>query len=1475
MALDEKTVTIPSVDEVASIPSLETRQTGTIKEEDVPDIVSQVEFANRKAGLETDKSLLELNVRTDSFESIKSRTEEIYNMRLRELQQQQLSLNLSNPHNTVEDTAAFISEFQEKSKERKSFEEIALQSLEDNVVTESEWAEIKRQAPTEFESNKLLQEKALFAQNKFKEFEAEASDRGLLLKARDLGASILTVKDFIDGAYGAGTLTFNSRIDEFGKRYHAASSMEEAKEIFEDFKEEILLSHVLFQNKDLALRQLELGLFGTEDDLLLENIFSTIDLATMGLIRPFTNLLRGFRGTRMRMGDTSGVAREVAEEGGVDEVGDAVTKLKPIDYSELSLSEKTTEELRKNQAILDKAFSETFKFSDELFTSQDKLQELESVLKTAKSKAFKGDSLGAYKLRPDGKAEIEVYTQTGNPYTRKGDALKRLKKLGLEGTVEQTPQGGWIAKAEIELDDNNFIKGYKPKELLSVERWFRNVDSWVDPELVALGRVSEGKFGFLEDSVKKVYESTWKGLGKERETVSRILISQRESDEFLTSTGERRWMTPKEFASKYRRLTDKAPSEKAIKAFTTYRQLNDFMYAVDNKVILDNLNSQGFKKLKGSEFLPQGVNGKLSTPETAKRGKVYDAATGRTFLEGELTDDILRHSDVIRLDKGSIDSFISTNKMKDGPTDLILVPKGQVEFDDLDFFQIPYLAGGRRVYDSETVFIKQPSVGKYADGKKYRMRDKTLFTANTMREGTNFVERFNKGLSLVNALKAGRTVDDILPEFEKLDLGSWGEFNKKIEDMGLDPEIPIQAVRNRELATIGEDIASDFSDATPMIQSLGNRLNSRGDAVKSIDGSEDNILDPFEATAASFDTVANNASFSQYKQFSVDRFKTVFGKHLDVPENASLNSFLNAGVKTDKRSKKLENTVKGHQQFIKELIGYKTADDMKWQEKVESIVGAFSKDRFLGKINTGISSKREQKIVSSLKEPTAKIRNITFNAKLGLFNPASFIIQTLHAPVVMAIAPKHGIKSLTTYAPFRQALLIDDPRATDILNEKYNKVEGSLKDLGGLKEAVEQYKRLGFDNFGGRLAYLDAANGSNSLTGGRFSDVVEKGRFFFEEGEAISRITAFTTARRKWLDKTTKDTKGNLVNPTGKSADSPEAERWIANEAHRLLLGMSRVDMQQITKGGIKGMMTQFMSYPMRALDALTNDVFTKAEKGRMLLAYFGLYGTAGIPLVDSLSHYIESRNGEPLKSQEEKEFLEKLVSNGLIDAVMLEMFDVDSNISARGGIGAFLTEITKMFYSEPTLDLFGGAGLDTTSKGWDVFRDISRMYSTFTAPSVDDVAEASLLALGGQISTFSNAYKAYHAWNTGILYDSYGRKLTTGLSKNEIMAMILGFTPQTYEDLGIAFDKASFRKQVIKDGVEDVLILTRKYSESVDEETKAEIQSDLSARFLAFKNEGIADDIVRQVNREMKSEGTLENMIYRSQLTAKPEEKE
>jgi arginyl-tRNA synthetase len=148
-------------------------------------------------------------------------------------------------------------------------------------------------------------------------------------------------------------------------------------------------------------------------------------------------------------------------------------------------------------------------------------------------------------------------------------------------------------------------------------------------------------------------------------------------------------------------------------------------------------------------------------------------------------------------------------------------------------------------------------------------------------------------------------------------------------------------------------------------------------------------------------------------------------------------------------------------------------------------------------------------------------------------------------------------------------------------------------------------------------------------------------------------------------------------------------------------------------------------------------------------------------------------------------------------------------------------------------------------------------------------------MAVGSQISTLSNAYKAYMAWNTGIMYDSYGRKLTAEMDKTAIVSMILGFTPQTYEDLGVSFQKAQWRKDIIRNGVEDILNLQRKYTEATDEKTKQELQNAVNLRFLSFEKDGIADDIVKDVNREMQSQGMIQNMIYRQQLQAMPEGEE
>jgi len=1442
---------------VINVPSVNVAETVALTPEEERDSTKQINIAERPYG---EKSLkqTENEAQAFSFDSLKSqitntaKTEKI-------VQAEKLVYDTSiSPEKNVESLTSALEGLRVANETPEVFEKDVINGVTFDILKDPQWRDIIEKTPTEMESLSLLSSKQLLLQNKEAHYRKMAEDRGWLNYAVDLAATFLTPLDFISSVIATGEISYADKLEEMGKRFNNARSVEEAQLVLEEFDEEISAAYFLINNEAWTEDQLAIAFRSDPSQIANANAFGYAEIFFTGL---------GIKGSSIFRNQTSATLKDLGETKSL--ISDKIENKEVYDTIGLSVSDdvdlqpfgKIQEELKRNERILDDMEKRASTPSTERFLDTEEKGIIRNLISKEVNQDFTKAKLGNFRVNADNTVTFDLYNKENNPYSSQGYALRALKDKGLEGVAVKLKSGGWVARANVDSQAVKDSLKLAPKQIGRARRLFDNIDNWVMPDFVSKGRLSEGVKNALESGVKKVALNSWGKLNKKsKASVSRVIQKNQDLvDEGLADGNNVGWFTIEQFKENYQLLNGKAPTDAEVLSYGTYKQVNDFMWKLDNKAARDSLVNQGLNKLEG-DGIPEGVNAKIAG--ATSKGKVYDVTTGETFELDSINKQALASMDILRIDRNSVDSFINAGNMKGNPAELIALPKGTYTLSELDLIQKPYLAGGRRGYDANTIWIKQARLGNYSDGTSYRLRDKTLFSADSMPEANEFVDKFNKGLGLLKNMESGLISRAVAKEsFDGIEMGiTFDEFIGKVADNDISLDTNLVPLRNRETIDIQGDY-TDFSDTPKSLGSSGSKYDKRGEVVPNINGDTSNITDPFESLSRSFDVTSNNVAFSEYKDFTLKRFKEVFGKYVVSDNRAPITNLLEAGVTSKGKKLGLEETIKGHQVFLKELLGYQNGTDRVFQQKVENIVWKFTgKAEKLGVLDPTKRSKVTASVSESLSNPTGTLRNITFNAKLGMFNPASFIIQALHAPVIVAMSPKYGMKSLSQYFPLRAALISNDPKVVEEISKKLGE---EFSDLGDFKELVQEYRALGFESYGGNLAYVDALNGSNALVGGKLSRVAEAGRFFFEEGENIPRMVAYLTARRKWIN-------DNTINPNKESPISVKGKEYISNETHRLTFGMSRIDMQQITKGGIRGIVTQFMSYPMRAIGAFAGKQFTPQEKAGMFLSYFALYGTAGIPILDTVEKYISARDPEAIP--ESKEVLDKLIFNGIIDGAMLAAFDVDTNISARAGLGTFLTDILDSILTDTPIDFVLGAGGSTTNRAFDTFIDINRAYSAMNNPDLSNVSEAAFLAVAGQVSTFSNAYKAYLGWNTGKLYDSYGRKLAP-ITTNELVANIAGFTPQVYEDLGTLFAKKGYRQDIIKNGIEDILFLHNRILETDDEEEKKVLLDGIKIRFSDFESDGIKKEVIRGVIAENKRSGYYDNLNRKQQMIVVPED--
>jgi hypothetical protein len=1356
----------------------------------------------------------------------------------KDLEQRQLSYNqtiqslLNQNLLSTEELASQLREAANIRLNRVALEENAVTSMMLDAAKDPEWQAIYEQSGTLTDDIQNQIESQILLSNYLSKKKAEAEadfDYG-----RDFLRAI-TGLDMLTKFFGFGP-NWAENLKDFGREFNATKSIEGKLEVLERFDKEIsnavILSSLFGQNADFdeelatiafqaspSDRVLAVGLTGVEGILSLIGVGQTAKwLAGRGAIKNIETNVGVNRGEDL--------LRE-AEQGSIDVLGkinvlnDPSSPLPP-QYN------KVREVLDRQQKVLDDAANNL---------TGPKLRTEEELLPV-----FDKGTVRSQSIEADGTVVTEFVTTKGNPFARKAAAEKRIQELQLPNATVEQDGAGWVIKVRSDMDAWG-----APKQMPESINWFRrrydNIDNWVDGIIHAKGRLAEGAYSSLERTFRTVWQN---GMGKmspgQRRDVGRVLEKLRKEN--TDNPTMNRWYSNDEFISEYQAITGRTPGDKEVLAYNTYRQLNDFAYRVDNQVLYEQAKNAGYTGIKVS-FTDVPLTGRYRVGLQGET-KVYDQRTGKTVSVSEIDKpDAYDFIEISQRDKADL---IDAGLMSPTRSRVIAVIKGQTEEVALDPVQLKYRAGGRIQYDNKTVWLKQARVVD-ADGGKVRLRDATMYRANTLAEAKDYATRWNKARVMVKEIGETGVTPATRAAFRELNLGELDDFIKNAKAYKWNLDEDMVPVRNRESIELSaRGIQDETSDLDYIVEGAGNRFSKRGGGVPHILGEAgDGPLDPLASLSQSVDMTARNGAFGVYRQAALERFKQLYGRYLDIEPNAPLTSYLRASPNRLAQQNNLIESITGHQNYIKEVINVQFKDERTWNRKIDK-----ASEWALGKDFQFVSGTTVSRGISGLRDlsPAQQLRALTFNAKLGLGNVASFIMQAMQAPVIAATVPQFGVKSLTMFPVFRMALYGADDLNNGLWKELSAKISKLDRDdvgfLGDFREAVTEFRRLGIDNFGGNMAYVDAAVGNNVLkigvTGlgeiaGRISD---KGRVFFNEGEMIPRMVSYMSARARWLS----DAK---VNPKKLPATSDAGRQWINNQTDKYLLGMSRADIQQGLRGGMMGFATQFYSFIFRATAAFTGKTFTNAEKLRMGMSYLAMYGTAGVPLVHTVMQQFGLDDSEVAES----------IGNGVVDAMLTSALGYETNFSARAGIGKAWTDIfSGLFGQDSFMEVLAGAPGNTGHRAMDGLIDVMRLHSAVANPDGVDVAVDAAFAVGKQISSFNNTYKAIQAWNTGILLDRKGLPYMPA-TRSELVGQILGVPTIKYEELNEVYRSEEKKRSAINDGVQDVLSLMQAANDAYSEEERSKYEQAIAHRMNGLHAFGIGNDVARRVFQSL-SKSTL-----------------
>ncbi len=447
-------------------------------------------------------------------------------------------------------------------------------------------------------------------------------------------------------------------------------------------------------------------------------------------------------------------------------------------------------------------------------------------------------------------------------------------------------------------------------------------------------------------------------------------------------------------------------------------------------------------------------------------------------------------------------------------------------------------------------------------------------------------------------------------------------------------------------------------------------------------------------------------------------------------------------------------------------------------------------------------------------DPVTKLRSITFNAKLGLFNLPQVLVQAQTYANIWAIAGRHG--GAGTYAALLHGWSkFGDEAFLQHLDGYASKMNflGVKWKPGEFAEARNELSKTGFEHVAGEFATLDDAF-SHKFVQNDFNKFLDLGQAFFRGGERSTRIGAYYTAFKEFRD----------LHPVGILTNADRAS--ILQRADFLTVNMSRASSSAL-HSGVLGLTTQFLSYQLRLAELFMGKRLgaTVQERTMARMRLMGMYsalygvpaaiGVTGIPASEEFRSaainqgYIVGDN-----------FVNSLFMEG-IPALVVAMVTGGGdfkkgqfyNIGDRYGAQGF-TQIREALRSDGAWwKILGGAGVTTAVNTITNADGFTRAILSFArgdstdsrfVPKLNDLVD-----LGKEISSVNSAWKVTTALNTGK-WLSKNEGYITDVSPTAALWMgVTGTSPQEQSDIftktNIIKSQETLQKYVLNKYIQEI----------------------------------------------------------------------
>lgn len=1012
--------------------------------------------------------------------------------------------------------------------------------------------------------------------------------------------------------------------------------------------------------------------------------------------------------------------------------------------------------------------------------------------------------------------------------------------------IERDVSGQWFVKARVNVKETGFATPplQTPTNGL-LRRLVRSSARTLDREAQMKAVASGSNADRFYASLSKMTKDVLKGVNKKQKTYLDSIIRK--------GKNQRMWYTDREFSMLYERLTgDSDVPQKVADAYKSYRLINDMEYLLRNDETYKNLVIRGAETVGFDYGMGEGrYTGTAFIRDSKPTARVWNVSDQVHYNE------LLSDADWERMSgQGYIHVEVSNAvALPDGTTVRnFLVKRTDLERNPLEKSQLAYSAGGHTMY-TDKWFAKQATEGLQADTGKSFLKNPNVFrTGGNKNRLAEWSETMNRAIEVAKKGERDPQVfeDDIFAHASpELRFPSGEEFLNAVDRGEINLKNPIEVVYDRELpsrySSAGPDVDRfvDVEETAPTgyYRTTGRMYDSpKGEHLLDESGEFADTIDPWDTQNTALFNISRMSSLSNYKTSTLERFKNTYGNVLNVRnlDEASPVDLLAAKPRYGTPAE-LVSKIKAEQFGISRILGFETD----WDRGVRSAYREVA-DWVLGDATGGVRQTGHDFVYWLGKNnPVGFLRGLAFDAKLGMFNIGQFFLQTSTIAATSALYPKGAVRAIGSMIPTFSYIMSNGSEAVlDTLSKRIWKTTGFASE-GEFKDYMRFINRTGFMNVGNTHLMVNsfgpsATFGASSLIEG----IREKGRAFFFMGEQFNRAVAgriaYDSLREQGLE-------------VGTAAFR---ERFIGM-ADDLTMNMTNESAARF-QHGFASIPTQFWAYNMRMMDAMFDNGFTPAQRRRLIVSQFLLYGAGGVPVVDVLANWWErGDNAKPIDISTVIGTLDR----GIVDRAIYETFGADVQFGERVGTGAFLTQLFKdvtnqsEYGEKSAADVLGGATFSIGKQTVPILRDI--VYYTYAETGGDQgwtITKDNLLKLAMQVSTLSNVTKAMLASNYGIYKSNSGTIAATDLPKADTFWIALGMVPQKVEDASIMNSYVQDQKTTISEAARTLRNWRQEAFYNPDKYEENKQKANMFTKLLPVN---IKNQVLKQVN------STTDNSFY------------